>query len=289
MHMDASVAGQPLRASLCGWLGVPTAGDITEVTCAKCLSRFRRKAPRGPTAALSDADIRQALVMAFSATLAPTAGPPPVLTPETWATACRDVHRRCGECTLCAWERDVAMWAHVAPYNKIMRLDKPAGAARWPSLAAALVALIEWERHGRVAPSASAGILACIERGYMEGGSNKSGDPLLNRGGELVRVRMALEQACPQGAHPLLTQAQCIAVVMARTPGVLLLEEPYDQISAWCGVSVGSLQALVKNGRRSLTVELAARGLIPKPRPDAGLAEAIESALCGMERQVANG
>jgi hypothetical protein len=125
-----------------------------------------------------------------------------------------------------------------------------------------------------------------IEYGRVDGGAGMKEDPVMRRASEMVRVRQALEAAYPEDAHPVLTAAECVGVLLARTPGVLADVRPYDELSTELGVSVGSLQALVKRGRAAVVVELAARGLIPMPKPALGLDEAIEAKR---ERLVANG
>jgi hypothetical protein len=148
------------------------------------------------------------------------------------------------------------------------RLAPKEGAPRWPSLAAALVDFAQWERHDRTAPSALGGILDRVRRGDMGGGgdSQRPDDPLLRRAGELVRVRQALEAAYPDGAHAV-SAAKCKALLLVRTPGVLEGEPPtYYALSVLLDAEEGVLRALVREGRRRMTLELAARGLIPAAR-----------------------
>jgi hypothetical protein len=174
------------------------------------------------------------------------------------------------------------MWHAVSPWNRESSLKRAEGAPRWPNLAAALVALVEFDRHDRHGPSAMGPILERCKRGdTTQGGSSRPDDPMQRRAGELVRVRQALELAYPAGAHAVLSRGQCIGVLLARTPGVVsLLPRPseddpskppemptYEKLSAELGAEVGELRAVVRRGRDSMTEELAGRGLIPVPRP----------------------
>jgi len=267
VHYDASKPGDVGRTGLCGWPFVDTETDLTKVTCKVCrrlkregkvMPPRRRKAERDAT----DAELKKVL--------APKADPPPRLTAPLWAGSCKGgEHRKCGECVICDWEREANVWGarEVSAHNREHQLRKPENAPRWPSLAAALVALAEWERHDRVGPSALGGIIARLQRGCdSDGGASRPDDPLLHRAGELVAVRLALELAYPEGAHASLSQPQRMALLLARTPGVVAVMPAYDELAERFGVSVGDLQALVRAGRRRAEEELAERGLIPAPR-----------------------
>lgn len=246
-----------------------------DTTCKSCKAVMRALASEARKE--REASLPKRIADAFAASSIPCASSPPMLDASVWPATCKGGERRCHECVLCEWERDAERWSSVSMWTPTSKVKKPAGAPKWPSLNAAIVALCEWERHGRVAPSASGGILACIERGYMEGGSNKSGDPLLERAGELVRVRLALQAAYPDNDHWGLTSGQCMAVLAARTPGAFAEMPTYESMSERLLVSVGGLKAVVKRGRMVVTVELAARGLIPMPSKESGLFEGIEA------------
>jgi hypothetical protein len=249
-------------------------------------SAARMRAIEGAQSKVQDA-LQAKLMEAFKASSLPCASSPPTLNASVWPATCKGGEQRCHECVLCEWERDAERWSSVSMWNPTTsRIKKPSGAPKWSSLAAALIALCEFERGGRASPSASGGIIACIERGYMEGGSNKSDDPLLHRAGELVRVRQALELAYPDNDHWGLTAGQCMAVLCARTPGAVVATPSYEDLSARTGVSVGGLKAVVKRGRLVVSIELAARGLIPEPPPAAGMFEQIAELR---ERLVVNG
>lgn len=263
--------GDKAHAALCGWTYVDVEADVSLVTCKTCLSMLAagRSAPRcGRNAGrvtVASAELGQVLGEALRATATPSAGPPPRVTPQIWATSCKGgEHRRCGACALCVWEREAGLWAAVAPWNRELRLARPEGAPRWPSLAAALVALVEWERHGRTAPSAFGGVLECLRRGDLgDGGRSRPDDPLLRRAGELVRVYQALELAYPEGGHARLSAEQCRDLLLVRTPGVLIALPTYEALAAELGESVGELRVLVRTGRAVVSAELVQRGLIP--------------------------
>lgn len=273
VHLDATRPGDPLRAALCGQLGVSTETDMSRVTCRSCLMRVagKRKAAARRERAPTVAELQQELIDGLRATCAPTAAATPAITPALWISSCKGAeHRRCGDCELCVWEREAQLWAAVSPWNKRHTVERPEGAPRWPSLTAALVALVEFDRCDRAAPSALGGILDRIKRGESGGASHdaRPDDPLLRRAGELVRVRQALELAYPDGAHQI-DAAKCRAILLLRTPGAVTEMPTYEALAELFATTAGDVQALVRNGRRVMAEELAARGLIPTPRPSA--------------------
>ena len=277
MHMDNTQDGAPLRMALCGWPTNSTALHVDQVDCKSCLTLLRRMARRE---AASDDGSRSRLAAAFAASSIPSASQPPVLTASVWASTCKGGEPRCQACVLCAWEIDVARWANVSAWNEGPKTSR--SPTQWPSANAALAALCGWELHGRVAPSACGGILACIERGYMESCQTaRATDPLQRRAGDLVRVRQSLDIAYPHDFWSptqygtTFTRWQSIAVLFARTPGAFPDLLPYEAIAARMECTPGVLQAIVKRGRSVVAIELAARGLIPDPPIKARLFEQI--------------
>lgn len=281
VHFDATRVGGLLR-SLCGWtLNITTETHADLVTCKTCQQMIREGREASAERVVAPGDMTGAALIADVASvlpkqdLKPKAGPPPRLTAPVWGSSCKGAeHRRCGSCELCEWERSAALWGsqEVSAWNRQHRLQRSADATRWSSLAAALCALAEFERHGRVGQSASGGILARIELGPIDGIA-RADDPMMRRGGELVRVRMALDAAYPDGAHRL-PSAVRKALLLARTPGVIppTPDNPapvptYEQLAEELASTVGELRALVRAGRQSVTSELSGRGLIPEPRP----------------------
>lgn len=295
VHFDATRAGNVARQALCGFIDVDTTNDPTEVTCEVCRRRLRSAVPKSNGARgrgyMAESELSEVLADAVRAAgMAPSAGPPPVMTAPLWEASCRGgIVRRCGSCVICVWEREAEKWWAVSPWNRKHQARRPAGAPAWPSLTAALLALVDWEHHARQAPSALGPVLERLKAGaHSDGGANRPEDPMLRRAAEMVRVRQALEGAYPEaglkahaldgGTAILLTRAMCMRVLLLRTEGVLPVMPTYDELAVEMVVHVGDLKAVVRNGRRNVTVELAARGLIPMPKPTLGLAELIEAA-----------
>lgn len=268
VHLDATKPGNTHSVSACGWPYVDTETDLSKVTCVLCLKTVAKREAKPEKTLVTRAEMTIGLAEAYAQTLAPKADAPPRLTAPLWANTCKGgEHRRCGDCDICRWEREAERWEYAAPDRHISTPPKRReGAPRWPSLAAALVALADWERHDRHAKSASAGILARIEFGAIDGGIVRTGDPLLDAAGELVLVRTVLEHACPEGAHAVLSRSQCMALVLARTPGVEPVVPSYEALAERLTATVGALKALVRSVRQRMNEELAERGLIPVPR-----------------------
>jgi hypothetical protein len=279
VHLDATKTGDAVRRAACGWLAVDTEVDPSLVTCKECPGKLGKK--RALTA-------RELLTEIFDAAhlqLVPKAGPPPRVNAPIWAASCKGAeHRRCGDCEICVWERDAQRWAAVSPWNREHALQRPENSPRWPSLAAALVALVEFDRHDRHGPSPMGGIIRRLERGAPDdGGRSRPDDPMLHRAGELVRVRQALELAYPDGGHATLAANICRALLLVRTPGVLVDLPTYEVLAVELAATVGELKALVKSGRRVVGAELEQRGLIPRERLRRRSVEAAISVMAPSE------
>lgn len=285
VHLDARKAGDPLRMGVCGMMDAETTGDASRVTCKLCLASIRgaNRERSGGRSTDRSAPSAEELPKALEAFLLAKAPAPPRLTVQLWAQSCKGGQNgRCRSCDLCAWHSIADQMHHIAPYYDAPRSLRPIGRPRWPTLTAALVALAEWLGHEWVGPSALGAVLDRAKRGDAGGGgsgSQRGDDALMVRAEEMVPVRRALEKAYPEGQHPVLSQAQCMRVLMMRTEGVLVAVASYEHIAFELGVTIGDLKALVRCGRNIVTVELAARGLIPMPRATAGLAEDIETAM----------
>lgn len=286
VHMASDV----LRMGRCGWVAVDCETDVSLVTCKVCLGVVAgtrtASSVRGLSQAPSRSELAAELALQVRGTATPTAAATPMITPAVWSSSCKGgEHRRCGACEICYWEREAERYAFAAPWNRRHQLARPEGAPRWPSLAAALGALVEFEAHERATPSALGGILDRIKRGAV-GTSNPAREdgPLMRRAAELVRVRQALELAYPDDGHATISATKLRAVLLLRTPGVAASMAPperskgnrdaatmptYEQLAELFSVAAGELQALVRVGRRVVAEELAARGLIPAPRPSA--------------------
>jgi hypothetical protein len=288
VHLASDVSGK----GLCGWAAVDVETDVSRVTCKVCLSMLAGKRAKNATSrSLSQAPTRNELsaelargIRAELGTAVALADATPVITPAVWASSCKAAeYRRCGDCAICVWEREAERYAFAAPWNRSQAPARLEGAPRWPSLAAALAALVEFEAHDRTTPSALGGMLDRMRRGATGSSSGEAcpDDPLMRRAGELVRVRQALELAYPEGAHESIPAEKLRAVLLLRTPGVaatMMIRErksacdaptmpSYEQLAELFAVSVGELLALVRKGRRIVVEDLAERGLIPIPRP----------------------
>lgn len=275
MHLDATRAAGDLHTSLCGFVGVQTTSDASRATCRACLARLRRGA-RAPASrrVLTGAPHEAALLtelhlaVAEAPSLAPSAGPPPRLSPAVWQASCRGgEHRHCGECALCLWERDARMWSHVAPWTRELRPERSADAPRWPSLDTALLALVEHERTGRTRSSMLGGLLERMARGDVGGERDprKVVERTIVVATDVVDVQRALERAYAAGSPPL-SPADCARVLLERTPSALAGVTTYEALAARYGVSEGLLRSVVKHGRAVITEDLVGRGLIPAPR-----------------------
>jgi hypothetical protein len=201
-------------------------------------------------------------------TLAPAAGPPPRLTPQLWGASCKGGEARCRDCDLCAWQGEVERWSHAAPWSRQHELEHDETAPRWSSLAAALAAVLEYERTGRDVGSALGSILARAERGEK---GQMARDPRrvsreVHRAHDIVHVQAALERAYSAGQHGL-TPAECVRVLLERVAGALPELTPYGTLTErYGGLGEDALKALVKHGKRAVGDDLVSRGLLPRPR-----------------------
>lgn len=242
--------------SLCGWAEVDCEVDVSRVTCGSCL-----KVLAGGRAATSSDFFGAAL----KATLAPSADFPPRVTPLLWTSSCRGaLEERCGRCPLCRWEDEAERWASVRPWTVEARASaRASGAPRWPSLRAALVDLVVWERDGRALDSACGRALARLKLGNLSSSAPTTADEgrTIRRAGDVVPVRRALERAYPEGAHRL-SQEKRIGLLVVRMAGLVSPAPTYDELAAELGETAGELRALVRNGRASVSAALEDRGLI---------------------------
>jgi hypothetical protein len=295
IHLDASTPGHALRRAYCGYLNVPTEVEMALVTCGLCVKRLRqstseKKRPK----AIGEVEFRGELVSAFAqATAYPTADAPPRLSPAEWSQVCSSTDgeplavpmygtqddddaydARCKQCDVCKHEDSMVRWEYAAPSrHDVTRSEPDRALPRWRTLNAALVDLANYEAHDRAAPSATGFMLARAERGDLntDSGQSRPDDPQMRRADDIVHVRQALEAAYDDGAHRLLTAAQCMAVLMSRTPGATAPKSPkepaemptYEALADRLSVSVGELKAVVRHGRLRVTEELTKRGMLP--------------------------
>lgn len=271
VHIDDTQAGQPMRVALCGWLSVETTESIDLVTCRSCLAvaRGERPKPRTNTDTRTFLDF-PAFVrdLHLALPLEPKAGSPPVLDARTWSGTCKGAeHRRCGECVLCLHEREIDKWHHASPWNKEHHIARDANATRWGSLDSALRAYVQHEQTGRDLQSSLGGVLARAAR-HDVGRTARNSEHLsreFDRGLDVVPVALALERAYA-GGHAGLASSDCIRILLERTDGILPARTTYEELYHRYHIGPDSLKGLVMLGRRKMTEELAARGVIPPPR-----------------------
>lgn len=294
VHLDAREAGDVVARALCGWIAVETDADISRVTCARCIAKHTRGMVTGRelgTLAASLGDGLRSVSSAVEHLFGKTAGPPPRMDAAAWSASCKGApdHVRCGNCPLCVWEREAERWLDTRRWDVEHVTGPRDGVPRWSSLVSALRALLAYGQHDRNAPSAFGAVLDRCRRGDMMGGGNdsKGEDPLMRRAGDVMPVWLAVERAFPERWHGVLTSTACVSVFLLRTRGLIEGEMPsYEALAVEHGISIGDLKSIVKRGRSFVTVELAARGLIPMPRAEEGLAEEVERC---MERLASHG
>lgn len=284
VHATAIVQGQPRETlARCGWVSVPTSTDRAEVTCKACLRLLEAAAKRPPQTEIET--IRAALLAAGGV---PKAPPPPRWDPATWHSLCRpdpEVMNRCGACALCDYERELARFSALDPWRVEHRPERDADAPVFGSLNGALVALAEWRIHDQHLASQLGHILDRLRAGRPGGGGGAPwrGTSLTDRAEDVAHVDKALRLAYRDGENAAhLEPAQAEALLLLRTPGATRGALPtYQQLAEalleWNHVTTPrELKRTVRHGRRAVSVELAARGLIRDPAPAAGLAEAID-------------
>ncbi|MEY4510978.1 MAG: hypothetical protein RLZZ450_3100 [Pseudomonadota bacterium] len=282
MHFGSLATGTSvLSSSICGYLNVRTTSNALDVRCKACLARMRgtqRAAARSTVARYSlpptDAvahEIHLALE-AVASDLAPRAPTTPIITGALWAASCKGgQHRRCGLCPICEWERSAQLWAAVSPWNKDHHLDPVEGAPRWSSLAAALLAYIQHTRDGGSVPSALGRILeraARGDRGQLQRDPRKTDPSAVVAALDVLPIEQALTRACETCGDPL-DPAAAARVLLERTPGLLADGVvSYEVLAKRLGGAVGedALKGMVRRLRDAMTFELAAKGLVPRPR-----------------------
>lgn len=219
--------------------------------------------------------------------LAPKAPAPPWLTPVpedgiAWSTTCKGAYPyRCGVCALCLWEDIANRWLAVSPWFAPLQLDKPADAPRWPNVHAAIRALAEHELYGRVAPSPIGQILDNLRQGAVR--LRKAGttyrrdreDPVMARASEVAWVERAIHIAY-HGNRWGLSTYECKALLLVCTDGVAPKMPRLEELADLTKLPVDLCRAVVRYGRRLVTIELAARRLIPMPNKQLGLDDSID-------------
>ena len=208
----------------------------------------------------------------------------------------RDVYR-CQQCALCEWEKEAERWHQVSPWIHELLPDRPLDRPIFYSADAAIVAFAEWERHDRWGPSAMGPIIGRLQQasaGTEPGTSQRREDPILRRAGDLVAVRRAIDSAYPPANQWRLSPVTCAAFLCMRTGGVLERLPSWDSMAETANLgrdpghqlSKGTVRSIVRHGQRHVTIELAARGVIPMPARALGWHEAIVARRMELERNL---
>lgn len=224
--------------------------------------------------------------------LAPKAPQPPYLISlseaedgehqATWVNTCKGAYPyRCGYCQLCLWEEKANRWAAVAPWYAPARLDKPASAPRWPNIHAAIRSLAEHELYGRAPKSPIGEILDNLRRGAIR--LRRAGttyrrdreDPVMARASEIAWVDRAIHHAY-QGNRWGLQIEECKSLLLSCTDGVLPRIPKLSELEAQTRLPAALCRAVVRYGRRLITIELAARRLVPMPPRQLGLHDSVD-------------
>jgi len=195
---------------------------------------------------------------------------------------------RCQTCALCAWEKEADRWHQVAPWNRELHVHRER-IHPFTSLDAAIIAFAEWERHNRTAPSAMGPLIDKLERGDVGGGgtSYRPGreSSVLVRATDVVPVRKALERAFAARNVWSLSPVTCQVLLVASVGGVLPRKPSPDQLAESFGTQRATVKSVVYAGRRSATIELAARDVIPMPARSDGLHWEISLRRMELERR----
>lgn len=207
----------------------------------------------------------------------PFAPPPPRLTAETWAATCIMREHRCHSCEQCSWEMDVERWhqarnTHERARDGQLREEQPTTFRR---LDQALQAFVDWERHNRWSASAQGQIQDRLEQGATHGqaGTNyrrDREDPFLRRATDVIEVQQAVAHAF-EGNRWGLEARECVAMLVARVGHIRETLPKYEEMELRFKLPAELIKSIVRHGRRGITVELAARGVIPMPQAALGL------------------
>lgn len=177
---------------------------------------------------------------------------------------------RCQTCAVCSWEKEAERWHQAAHFRPESRLDRPLNRPAFPSLDHAICAFSDWERHDRHGPSAMGPLIDRLRQG-MTGGqggtSYKPGrdDPMLRRAAEVIPIKEAIRSAYPQRNEWRLSPVTCAVLLVAATGGVLDRKPRWDELETTFGIPRATAKSVVRHGQKHVTVELAARGVIPMP------------------------
>ena len=180
----------------------------------------------------------------------------PLLTPETWRRRdCRGHHPR--ECVVCAFFADIDMLHWIDPYRR--RYSAPSS-TRWRTAEQALADYLVIVADGYPSASPSGAIVTFGRLGtWTQQGGRKSSQAETSADDAVV-VELALRFAFDDAPG----WRACAAVVLARRA----TRTPVDagELAARLGIASEDIDAIVRQGMRGVRADLAARGLIERPR-----------------------
>ena len=273
VHMDATRTAAPVRSSLCGMTAVETTHDASRATCKMCLARLRGEKPasRGATRpSFMDpvslaGELHIELGLGAPTDLSPRAPAPPVFTPGLWASSCRSTDAPCRSCTLCEWYEQVQRWSFVVPSGGGHDAPKRTRGVRWGSVAAALRALVNYERVGRGLRATTG---PTLERQRLQLGPAQpvtSGAGQERNVDDIVHVAKALERAYAS-SHCRIPEIECARVLLERTAGALPELTPWEVLGERYALPVDELKSIVRRGQRAVESDLLERGLVAPMR-----------------------
>jgi hypothetical protein len=231
--------------------------------------------------------MRDALEFVAGVIAGPVTEPYPQLTPATWqAMNCR-AGRRC-HCDFCQWEernrKRVLDWERAQAMRPQEQHPLPFG-----SVADALTRYVHWRVDGAALESSSGRQLDTLRDQAASGvRTQRSGradrDPraafLAGRAIDversLVRAYQPAERRRGVGTHA------CIRVLLAS---VVQSEFDVEGWAAKMAVPATYVVGIVKDGRKAVLVDLAAREVVPMPTRPAELVREVEAARVELERR----
>lgn len=273
-HMLAPLSAA--HRTLCGTSAVKVVETRKLVTCLSCIKLFATLPIESEPVTLLEA-----MRYAWDVLRGPVVEPYPIaIAPDEWVQMGCVRHgmpmERCG-CAWCAWERQyrgrVDEWERSQSLRPHRRYDHPFG-----SLAAALSFLARWRRDGAMLRSSTGNASARLEAVARLGTEVQTTqrfdrDSLeVERAGFSVTIESALRRALRdeqrlRGLAPDVAEAALLTSVDES-----LGDEAHPAAMAErLGLTERAMKALLASTRRALTVDLAARGVIPEPRDRAGL------------------
>lgn len=212
------------------------------------------------------------------------------VTPELWAESCRPIDGapRCNRCALCRYEISLAVQAHAAPWTDPPDDKQPMRGVVWPDVDEALDFWWVVRATGAGASSALGKMLDRVRDGLTGGKAGTSFRGRVDDTQQMLAVlasvvERALHAACEMENPWSLGADTIMRIAVARTVGeprrekhrgkpVLVCERvAWDVVAEREGISERQVHGVVKRVRRSLIVQLSARGLVPLPGRNSGL------------------